>query len=185
MYQHGTMMKSSHRDTSPDRSTSASGEEFAESSTSRSSSKTNPDLEAFPGLDMQLDQIAQVRNTFIHLETMPIDERIVQSMPHGMFGQSLLASQAVELEEAPIKHSDMQSARCISAGVSKKGMEFYAGTLVVIQDLQKAPAFNGLIAVVQGWDEVSERYGIAIASSASCQQAKVKAENLRLLAPCP
>lgn len=34
----------------------------------------------------------QVRNTFIHFNTAaPADERVVQSMPHGMFGQALLA----------------------------------------------------------------------------------------------
>merc|ERR1711881_795264 len=32
----------------------------------------------------------QVRNTFIHFEA-PADERVVQSMPHGMFKQCILA----------------------------------------------------------------------------------------------
>lgn len=47
--------------------------------------------EADPSTASKLEP--QVRNTFIHFNTAaPVDERVVQSMPHGMFGQALLAA---------------------------------------------------------------------------------------------
>merc|ERR1719410_444192 len=38
----------------------------------------------------------QVRNTFIHIESVPSVERIVQSMPDGMFRQCLAAEMAAQ-----------------------------------------------------------------------------------------
>lgn len=55
-----------------------------------------PELPALPeGL--------KVRNTFIHIETMPTVERIVQSMPDGMFRQCLQAELSAQqtIDEAP------------------------------------------------------------------------------------
>jgi hypothetical protein len=55
------------------------------------------------------------------------------------------------------------------------------GALVVVEGLVKLPAFNGQSAIVQGWDESTGRYNIVVASADSCQQAKIKRENLRLV----
>lgn len=49
------------------------------------------------------DCTVEVRNTFIHIEQASADERVVRSMPHGMFGQLLL-------EEAAAKAADGESS---------------------------------------------------------------------------
>mmetsp|Transcript_58926 Transcript_58926/g.116724 ORF Transcript_58926/g.116724 Transcript_58926/m.116724 type:complete len:371 (-) Transcript_58926:196-1308(-) len=50
---------------------------------------TAPDLPPLP-------EGFQVRNTFIHIESVPAVERIVQSMPDGMFRQCLAAEMAAQ-----------------------------------------------------------------------------------------
>merc|ERR1712110_1160544 len=62
---------------SADRSTAAS------SSSSSPKSSTREPLQKSPGLPTPTD--FEVRNTFIHFESVSADERAVQSMPHGMF----------------------------------------------------------------------------------------------------
>merc|ERR1711972_107619 len=67
---------------------------------------------------------------------------------------------------------------------ARQCMPFGLGTLVVVEGLTKLPAFNGVSAVVQGWDEATQRYSIFLVSAeCGCQQAKVKHESLRLLLP--
>jgi hypothetical protein len=147
-----------------------------------------------------------VRNTFIHIETETADERVVQSMPHGMFRQCLMAEMSyktpckiVDAESpldsfetevdgvgwplTPVSDSEPEAESTALAG---HRMPFGLGALVVVEGLTKLPAFNGLSAVVQGWDQASERYSIMLVTGAgACHQAKIKEENLRLLLPCP
>jgi hypothetical protein len=106
-----------------------------------------------------------VRNTFIHFESASKTERIAQSMPHGMFKQCL--------EEDMVQ--------------KEAGRSFEPGTLVIVEGLVKLPAFNGLSAVVQNWDEDSGRYSVLVVPSSAegvCQYAKVKEANLRYMLKC-
>jgi hypothetical protein len=137
----------------------------------------------------------QVRNTFIHFEGVPKDERVVQSMPRGMFKRCILAEES----EGQFNSDTPTTAGCDTpTSASEADLELLAcplgdaqgrhvspGTLVVLEGLIKLPAFNGRSAVVQGWDEESQRYDILIGSADCCQQAKIKVENLRVVAPCP
>merc|ERR1719424_2660549 len=59
------------------------------------------------------------------------------------------------------------------------------GALVVVEGLEKCPAFNGRSAVVQGWDEATSRSNILLACPEGSQQAKIKEENMRVVLPCP
>lgn len=137
-----------------------------------------------------------VRNTFIQYDEKA-DDRAVQSMPHGMFRQSILAearpkASAPETEATtstvPASEPEADPTACPPAAQGQSGQctPLGIGALVVVEGLTKLPAFNGLSAVVQGWDAASGRYDIMIVSTnGGCQQAKVKRENLRLLLPCP
>jgi hypothetical protein len=152
-----------------------------------------------PSMDKQL----QVRNTFIHFEKS-VDERAVQSMPHGMFKQSLLTEKQSLLTETsleamgyhtpttgcntPTSASEADAelrALPVEEGEDEKDMALVAGALVVVHGLVKVPEFNGKTAVIQGWDDDTGRYNILLASSGNCQQAKIKEENLRVVLPCP
>lgn len=151
-----------------------------------------------------------VRNTFIQFEDTPFNDRAVQSMPHGMFGQHVLAeacgkaakeeaalpfsgaedeatehmvfctTPTSEPEAEPTAHAPKVEAQ------STQRVQLGIGALILVRGLTKAPAFNGLSGVVQCWDEALGRYGILLVSAdGACHQAKVKQENLRLLLPCP
>jgi hypothetical protein len=130
---------------------------------------------------MQAMSFINVRNTFINLETSSIDERTVQSMPHGMFGKCMLAelSQKRRADQSRIEEETQ------SNNVVADKMAFSVGTLVIVDGLVKAPMFNGLSAVVEGWDEATERYRILIGSIGGSQQAMVKKTNLKLVSHCP
>lgn len=121
----------------------------------------------------------EIRNTFIHFPTEQVDERAVQSMPHGMFRQSLLADACVAARDRAAPVPDILPAPC---AYSSKGIEdpsLAPGSVVVIQGLLKAPAFNGICASVQSFDDVSGRYSVAFATPvAGHATAKVKRENL-------
>lgn len=146
----------------------------------------------------RLDMPLPVRNTFIHIEGVSVDERAVQSMPHGMFGQSILLEapckppckvadvmaplEVVErkFDRTPSPTSEPEAEPTVQAGKCI----FAIGALVVVEGLTKLPAFNGLNAVVQGFDHTSGRYSIVLATAnGACNQAKIKEENLRLLLP--
>lgn len=136
-----------------------------------------------------------VRNTFIHIGCSPIDDRAVQSMPHGMFRQCMIAEitcradktpapiVGADVTRAPTPVSEPESEPAARPEGAKPQVGQLVGALVVVEGLTKAPGFNGLSAVVQGWDEASARYSILIVTPAGQQQAKVKEENLRLLCP--
>jgi len=123
--------------------------------------------------------VVHVRNTFIHVEAASTDQRAVQSMPHGMFGQCLAAERS---------QKDTNVHESAANLVPPPGSVFSPGALVVVEGLEKSPAFNGLSAVVQNWDEACGRYTIifgSVGAQGGCQQAKIKEGNLRLLLPCP
>mmetsp|Transcript_23488 Transcript_23488/g.51965 ORF Transcript_23488/g.51965 Transcript_23488/m.51965 type:complete len:366 (-) Transcript_23488:94-1191(-) len=141
-----------------------------------------PDLPALPeGL--------QVRNTFIHIESMPVVERIVQSMPDGMFRQCLqaeLSAQRPAVADSSAPEASVASVASVcaagTAGAAAGAEE------VLIQGLVKLPDFNGLHGVVQALDADSGRYDVLLSSPAgSCgwRWVKVKAENLRPTLPPP
>jgi hypothetical protein len=165
-----------------DCSTSASGKEFEEPSDgSESPSVQKREVKASAFQDVA---VVHVRNTFIHVEAASTDERVVQSMPHGMFGQCL----AAERSQKDTKAHERDSEITPPPSPPPSGLAFSPGALVIVEGLEKAPAFNGLSAVVQNWDDACGRYTILIGSvgvNGGCQQAKVKEENLRLLLPCP
>lgn len=156
--------------TSPDRSTCASG-------TSPLSQASTPVHMVFSpeGLPPM-----QVRNTFIHIEGMSADERVVQSMPHNMFAKCLWAeSQALAAESAGT--ADALTAVAPDYGAVPDSLQFVPGVEVVIEGLTKAPAFNGLHAVVQYLDAETGRYSVLLVANG--KMAKIKGENLRLVEP--
>jgi hypothetical protein len=62
------------------------------------------------------------------------------------------------------------------------------GTQIMVEGLVKAPAFNGLAGVLQFYEQETNRYSVLLASpfvAAGVQTAKLKGENLRLIAPPP
>lgn len=150
----------------------------ASCSGSTSSQSIDADGEAQP---TQARSFINVRNTFIHLEAASIDERTVRSMPHGMFGKCMLAdiSQRKCADKAIVEEKEQPSE------TSANEVDFSVGSLVIVDGLVKAPAFNGLTAVVEAWDDSSERYRILIGSTSGSQHAMVKRENLKLLLQCP
>lgn len=169
---------------SPDRSTTGS---LTQGSSVGGSPVTNDGEVSLPVLHEEL----QVRNTFIHIEDAPIDERVVQSMPHGMFRQCILSERSKEAA-APVvsmPSSEPEAEPMVYDTDDEPddiaNLSLSPGALVVVEGLVKLPAFNGRSAVIQSFDEQTGRYNVLIASSGGCQQAKVKAENLRVILPCP
>jgi len=136
-------------------------------------------------------QRVSVKNTFINdwIENSPADERVVQSMPHNMFGKCLSLERSrcdlptVEGQGSTSRLADeAESIMPQSAnGVLEEDQLFALGTEVVIDGLVKAPSFNGAIGVVQSWDADSGRYNILLASATTAGQqwAKIKGVNLR------
>jgi hypothetical protein len=165
---------------SPDSSTQASTD-ASDVSYSRSASPQPFDQDREEE-SLRAISFINVRNTFIHLETASVDERSVQSMPHGMFGRCMLA----EISHKGCVDKQIEK-RQSNVGIEAIAAEttFGAGTLVLVDGLVRAPAFNGLTAVVEAWDETSERYRILIGSSGVSQKAMVKKENLKLVSQCP
>jgi hypothetical protein len=150
------------------------------------SSQANPEF-----LASVTHENLQIRNTFIHIGDLPVDERVVQSMPHGMFKQCL-SSEAVEaFKGAPFCDTPTSAGggtpveSDVDADHTSQSSTFSPGALVKVEGLVKLPTFNGCSAVVQGWDESTGRYNILIACSGGIQQAKIKEGNLSILLPCP
>jgi len=139
----------------------------------------------------------QVRNTFIHIESLPEVERVVQSMPHGMFRQCLEAelsaqspagnsSSSPAATAAPPAAADAAAAALTPAEPEPQAIA--PGTEVTIHGLVKLPDFNGLAGVVQSFDPESGRYDVLLASPAGqCgwRWVKVKRDNCRLCMPPP
>lgn len=84
---------------------------------SSSPGSSGPELPALPeGLKVSM------RNTFIHIESVPVVERIVQSMPDGMFRQCLAAELTAQHgycdagdDSAPLPTSDADMIRQVTA----------------------------------------------------------------------
>jgi len=143
----------------------------------------------------------QVRNTFIHIDAEAVDDRMVQSMPHGMFSRAVEAEaphKAVAKpidDEAQVPNLAMPDALLSQAPVYVAApvadVQLMPGTHVVVDGLVKCPAFNGLSGVIQSFEEETGRYSVLLASPTlpnGQQLAKVKAQNLRsqsLLPPPP
>merc|ERR1719359_347478 len=113
-------------------------------------------------------------------------------MPRNMFRDNLQAEtsqRAVEPDSTPakacIEQVDEEAVdRPSSSEVELSGkMPITSGDLVVVEGLMKCPAFNGLSAIVQAWDNEAGRYEVLLASPGGFQQAKIKEENLRLVLP--
>jgi len=123
-----------------------------------------------------LSQGLPVRNTFIHIDDALQDDRIVQSMPHGMFSQCLRSDRVNQDAKRQVPEQLQQT----SASEQQAGL--LEGSHAIVQGLQKLPVFNGQVALVQGWDAEAGRYNILLASPdnvGSFQHAKVKPENLK------
>lgn len=168
---------------SPDRSTTCSS---SQSSSLGSSPMTNDCENSLPVMHEEF----QVRNTFIHIEDAPIDERVVQSMPHGMFRQCILSESSNDAAPATSMPSSEPEAEPTVYDTDDEAddianLSLCPGALVMVEGLVKLPAFNGRSAVIQSFDVATGRYNVLIASSGGCQQAKVKQENLRVILPCP
>lgn len=137
-----------------------------------------------------------VKNTFIDdwtTDAPSADQRIVQSMPHNMFGKCLTSELAAAAAAAAAVSSIAESIDSTSPP-AKVGVEpvieensFSVGAEVVIEGLVKAPAFNGAIGTVHSWDVETMRYNVFLAFETPTGQrwAKVKGENLNLVSPGP
>ncbi|CAE7725456.1 KCNJ11 [Symbiodinium pilosum] len=145
-----------------------------------------------------LSSLYQVRNTFIHIEEKGVvDQRNIQSMPHGMFRQHLqeeAAQSAQDYVEGPATPTtatatptEPQTPTLPVAEVPEAIEELAPGTEVLIEGLQKFPAFNGLRGTIQLLDKATGRYNVQLASGDGPleQIAKIKGENLRVLVPPP
>lgn len=169
---------------------------------------TQPNNSASERMSDCSPQSVSIKNTFIDdwvssQGTTTHEQRIVQSMPHNMFTQSLTAemhahgTSTVEGSSGAIA-SAVTSARLVPAvpyvacespfllEADEAGRQAYAlGTEVVIDGLVKAPQFNGAVGIIQSWDADSCRYEILLtfATPSGHRTAKVKAENLRRTMP--
>jgi len=172
----------------------------AGSSTASCSASTGQGLPALPeGTSLQA---LQVRNTFIHIESMPTVERIVQSMPDGMFRHCLQAELSAQSGGYANATPAVASAVPVVASAASTdavrappyvalpadGGSFAPGTEVIIQNLVKLPAWNGCAGVVQALDAETGRYDVLLElteSSSGWKWVKVKGENLLHKVPPP
>jgi hypothetical protein len=128
----------------------------------------------------------EVRNTFIHFECSPSDQRVVQSMPHDMFRKCLMAEVLNGLKQERVAEGP-SSASTENLDEPAESSVLAPGAEVVIDGLLKAPAFNGQCGTVQSLDEDTGRYNILLNTPAAGHKwAKVKRENLQtVLGPPP
>lgn len=139
-----------------------------------------------------LSNLYQVRNTFIHIEEKGVvDQRNIQSMPHGMFRQCL-QEEAAQIPQSGHAGLTTPAAEPANAPIPEvpeitKAKDFAPGTEVIIEGLQKFPAFNGLRGTIQLLDKTTGRYNVQLSSSDGPleQIAKIKGDNLRMLVPPP
>jgi len=157
-------------------------------------------------------ELVNVKNTFIDdwaAPSMHVDGRVIQSMPHGMFRKCIFEDfEATKGSETPSttgydtpaevsepevsEASEAETGSIINARWADAQPDEFPemkcvrlpcpGELVVVEGLVKNPTFNGRSAIVQGLDVATGRYNILIPSTNGPQQAKIKAENLRLIA---
>lgn len=145
------------------------------------SASGNASLSASPSAAPEI----RVRNTFIHVEeTGPVDERVVRSMPHGMFSKCWQEETMGQAANGPTSRSP--EAASLPPEEAPKDI-FPFGSEVVIERLTKFPAFNGLRGTVQSLDAETGRYNVLLVShdGSAGQCAKIKSDNLRLTVPPP
>lgn len=134
-------------------------------------------------------QNVSVKNTFIDdwivADAGPTNTRVVQSMPHNMFGKCLSEELSAGDELAPDDKDLGERQKVLdSTPKSHKSLEeehfITLGSEVVIDGLVKAPSFNGARGIVQSWDGETGRYNVLLAAVPAEGQrlAKIKAENL-------
>lgn len=177
--------------TTSDHSTAAS----SSGSTSNSPKGTRRELlQKPPGLATPTG--LEIRNTFIHFENPTLDERAVQSMPHGMFRKALwaealseqVAEQALVSPTAPSIQQRATAPGPLPVAVGKPvGADMLMpGTEVSVVGLLKCPAFNGLSGTVQTIDNETCRYDVLLVLTAGGNKlAKIKRENLQLVPSVP
>jgi hypothetical protein len=134
-----------------------------------------------------------MRNTFIHFDDhLPEDLRVIRSLPHKMFSQFVAEEslcQVVSGNSVGTSLDHTATAPAASAPV-QAGCWLTPGAEVCIDGLTKQPAFNGLVGVVEFFDESTNRYTVSFSSPTAVggrQTAKVRSENLRCLiraVPC-
>ena len=139
---------------------------------------------------MQNGLATPVVNTFIHYSEAA-DKRIVQSMPHGMFGQCLIT----ELMEDTVgkKEDDFKPAATFTVQELRPAISTLTslddidveedalapGSEVVITGLARFPTFNGLKGTVQSFDEEFARFSVLLQEPVGGHKwVKVKRENL-------
>lgn len=138
-----------------------------------------------------------VKNTFIDdwIDTsrQGPDQRLVQSLPHNMFGQCLSAEQSSSAAATEEKLEVLASSLSKDVPMALPPLPnldddtlfeeqvFALGTEIIIDGLLKAPSFNGSLGSVQSWDEATGRYNVLLASATAGGQrwAKIKSENLQ------
>jgi len=147
---------------------------------------------------VERSSVLSVKNTFIDdwIDTgrEGPDERLVQSLPHNMFGHCLSAEQSSsaaptgENLEVPALSSVSKDVPLALAPLPNldgdtllEDQVFALGTEIIIDGLLKAPSFNGSLGSVQSWDEATGRYNVLLASATAGGQrwAKIKSENLQ------
>lgn len=148
--------------------------------------KNEPGSEEGAGVALS-PNVYQVRNTFIHIEGSDVvDQRAVQSMPHGMFSQCL--QDEVSALPGSVAGTTAERGQPTTTFLVDAPKETFApGTEVVIEGLTKYPAFNGLHGTVQSLDAETARYNVQLSSADGSigQSAKIKGENLRMTVPPP
>jgi len=137
----------------------------------------------------------QIRNTFVHFEGAPQDDRAVQSMPHNMFRKILEEEEAAAQPmayaasnmvlgtrppTAPTLLGATQSPAIASPQKAQCRQMLLPGMRVIIRGLTKLPAFNGKRAIVEAFNEKTGRYAVALTNPipGAPKTAKVRGENL-------
>jgi len=131
----------------------------------------------------------QVRNTFIHFEESSKakgDERVVQSMPDGVFRQHLLAEAAERAAASGCGVVQGEAEKQLPAADEGSDLQdvLSPGMQVCVHGLVRAPAFNGRSGIVQApFDREAGRYSVLLSlENGTTQLAKIKADNLRRMA---
>jgi len=142
-----------------------------------------PDIPELPVEPQELP----MRNGFIHFDNTPVDQRVIRSMPHKMFSQCVLeesSSPVCNQNAAATATGHVTSPAPTLSTPHNGGCWLAAGAEVYIDGLTKSPQFNGLVGMVESFDEVSCRYSVSINSPSAVggrQTAKVRSENLRCI----
>jgi len=171
---------------SPKKNSTDDSEERPSSASTSASGRASPlNMSALDDFEPLAPELS-VRNTFIHIEGTGIsDERVIRSMPHGMFRQCL--QEEVAASTTPATDAVPKGINSPPPSSEAPKNIFAPGSEIFVEGLTKFPAFNGLHGKVQSLDEESGRYNVLLVShdGSAGQCAKIKAENLRIRVPPP